>query len=151
MRKETVVVIETAGRDAGKHFKIREMSARRAESWATRALLALTRSGVEVPDDLAGAGMAGIAAVSLRALGGLSYTDLQPLMDEMLECVTIIPDPSKPAAFDRKLVEDDVEEVATLVRLREEVLSLHLGFSIAAYRLKLAEAVTKSLPPAQTT
>ena len=37
----------------------------------------------------------------------------------------------------RALVEDDIEEVTTLLRLREEVLSLHTGFSLRDYRLKL--------------
>ena len=62
-RKTATVLIEDAGRDQGKTFLIREMSAHRAERWATRALMALAKAGVQVPDDLAGAGLAGIAAM----------------------------------------------------------------------------------------
>jgi hypothetical protein len=54
----------------------------------------------------------------------------------MLACVQIIPDASRPMVR-RALVEDDIEEVTTLLRLREEVLSLHTGFSLRDYRLKL--------------
>jgi hypothetical protein len=40
------------------------------------------------------------------------------------------------------LIEDDIEEVATRLRLREEVIFLHLGFSIRAWIAKLNLAMT---------
>ena len=136
MRKELTITIDTPGRDVNKTFYIKEMSALKAERWATRALLALLKSNVDIPEDIAQAGMAGVAAVGLRAFGGINFTDAEPLLAEMLACVQIIPDPSRPMVK-RALVEDDIEEVTTLLRLREEVLSLHTGFSLRDYRLKL--------------
>jgi hypothetical protein len=139
MRKELTLTIDTPGRDVNKTFYIREMSAMKAERWAARALLALLKSGVEVPDDIAAAGLAGVAAMGLRAFGGIDYADAEPLLAEMMACVQIVPDISRPMVR-RAIIEDDIEEITTLLRLREEVLSLHTGFSIRDFRLKLTAA-----------
>ena len=136
MRKELTITIDTPGRDVNKTFYIKEMSALKAERWATRALLALLKSNVDIPEDIAQAGMAGVAAVGLRAFGGIDFTDAEPLLAEMLACAQIIPDASRPMVK-RALIEDDIEELSTLLRLREEVLSLHLGFSLRDYRSRL--------------
>ncbi|TIS32645.1 MAG: hypothetical protein E5X11_23770, partial [Mesorhizobium sp.] len=127
MRKEIDVTIADDGRDQGKTFHIREMPATRAEKWAMRALLAVARSGVELPDDFAGMGMQGIAIVGIRAITKIAFEDAEPLLDEMMECVTIKPDPRNPA-IQRPLIEGDVEEIATLIQLRQEVINLHVGF-----------------------
>jgi hypothetical protein len=139
MRKELTLTIDTPGRDVNKTFYIREMSAMKAERWAARALLALLKSGVDIPEDVAQAGLAGVAAIGLRAFGGINFADAEPLLAEMMSCVQIVPDISRPQVR-RAVIEDDIEEVATLLRLREEVLSLHLGFSLGAYRSKLMAA-----------
>ena len=107
MRKTATIFIDGAGRDMGKVFFIREMPATQTEKWAMRAFLALSRSGVDVPPDIAEAGWAGIAAIGLKAFGGMGFTDAEPLMDEMFSCVQIIPDPTKPQVI-RPLVEDDI-------------------------------------------
>lgn len=139
MRKELTLTIDTPGRDVNKTFYVKEMSATKAERWATRALLALLKSGVEVPEDIAQAGLAGVAAMGLRAFGGIDFADAEPLLAEMLACVQIIPDASRPMVK-RAIIEDDIEEVTTLLRLREEVLSIHLGFSLRDFRSKLTAA-----------
>lgn len=159
MRKSTEIVIDNdGGRDAGKVFVITEMPATQAEKWAMRALLALAKSGVELPDNPAGVGMASIATMGLQSLTKLSFADAEPLMDEMFRCVQIRPDPSKP--FTRHLVEAgpngegaDIEEITTRVRLRAEVLTLHLGFfqpgsteTTTSVRNHPASLTTKTLP-----
>lgn len=133
MTRRTVTVEAQYGRDKerGKKFLLTEMSAVRAEKWATRALIALINSGIQLTDDEASAGMAGIAQVAARGAfkftgGGMSFAEFEPLLDEMLECVQI----KEPAAT-RTLTEDDIEEVPTLFLLRSEVLKLHTGFSLA--------------------
>jgi hypothetical protein len=136
MRKTKVVIVELEGRDRGKMFLLTEMSARRAEEWGTRAFLALARSGVDIPDYAEGSGMASLAAIGLRALGRIAFDEARPLMDEMMRCIKIVPDPSKPA-FIRDLLDDggdgdDIEEVMTRAWLKSEVFELHTGFSIAA-------------------
>lgn len=139
-RREAVVPIEAEGRDKGKVFTIREMSAAQAEAWAIRAMLHLAKSGVDVPTDILSAGMAGIAVFGVKTLSGLRWEDAKPLLDEMMGCVKIIPDPSKPA-FSRDLVgQDDIEEVLTLLKIRDEWINLHTGFSLAARLSGLMEA-----------
>ena len=128
MRKTATITIEAAGRDFGKVFLLREMPASQAEKWAARAFLGMARSGVEIPDNIASAGLAGIAALGLRAIGGMAFADAEPLLDEMFACIQYIPDPTRPAVV-RALIEDDIEEIATRVRLRKEVFGLHVDFS----------------------
>ncbi len=140
MRK-TIVVATQDGRDAGKAFLITEMSARQAEKWAAKAFLALAKSGADVPDDLAGAGIVGLVTVSLKMFGGMSFADAEPLMDEMATCWRMVPDPNRPD-ITRPLMPDgsDIEEVRTYLRLRRETLELHTGFKWADVRSKSAQA-----------
>jgi len=71
--------------------------------------------------------MAGMAEIGIRALSGLRWEEAKPLMDEMWECVQIQPDPTKPMIV-RKLVEEDIEEISTRIKLRKEVFNLHVDF-----------------------
>lgn len=116
-------------RDAGKTFLLREMPAVQAEDWATRALLALATAGTDIPGDIEGAGMAGIAVMGVQALSGLKYDDVKPLMDEMFTCVQICPDRQNPNVV-RAIDGEDIEEVSTRLILRKAILELHMGFSL---------------------
>lgn len=132
-RRETRVTVqaregEAPGRDEGKTFLLREMPASQVEDWCLRALLALAKAGVELPDGIESAGAAGIAAMGVQALQGLNYTEAKPLMDEMMGCVQICPDPRNPTVI-RPLVEDDIEELKTRLFLRNQIIELHVGFS----------------------
>lgn len=127
------------GRDNGKLFLITEMSASRAESWAMRVLLALIGSNINVPENFAELGMAGLAELGIKALSGLSWEVAEPLLEEMMECVQIIPDPSKTHVV-RPLIESDIEEVKTRLNLRMEVWKLHMDF---------LRAVVPSISPAK--
>ena len=138
-RKTLTVTIDAEGRDQGKAFFIREMSASQAELWAAKAFLALARSGVEVPEGVTESGLAGIATFGFRALAGMTFGDARVLMDEMFACVQIIPNPAQPKVI-RDLIEDDIEEVATRLRLRKEVFGLHVDFSLAGALQKSASA-----------
>jgi hypothetical protein len=138
-RHETTFTVTDDNRDRGKVFHIREMSARAAEKWASRALMAAVRAGADIPDEIAGAGMAGVAAMGIRAFLGMRWDDAEPLLDEMMTCVQIVTDPGR-SPFRRDVTDDDIDEVKTLLRLREEVLSLHVGFSLAELRLKLTSS-----------
>jgi hypothetical protein len=138
-RKTQTVVIEAEGRDKGKMFILTEMPPNQAEKWAFRALLALAKSGVEVPDDIASAGLAGIAALGIKAFSGISFEDAEPLLDEMFAMVAMVPDPARPVI--RRgyggvgpLIEDDIEEIKTRLRLRKELFALHTNFSIPVVR-----------------
>lgn len=128
MRKTATITIDDAGRDNGKVFVLTEMSAYQSENWAARAIFAMMNAGVDIPDNIAEAGLAGIAALGIKSLTHVSFEAAKPLLDEMLECVQFQPSPK----VTRALVETDIEEVATLLRLRKEVFALHLDFFINA-------------------
>lgn len=130
-RKTEIYVVKKDNRDKGKRFLITEMPALKAERWATRALLALTKSGQDI-GQVQGQGMAGIAVAALHGLQHLQFDDADPLMMEMMDCVQIIPDPRHPETS-RPLVQDgeegdDIEEVETRLILKERIFRLHTGF-----------------------
>lgn len=155
MRKTNTVTIPSpekgkTNRDAGKVFLLTEMPATQGEIWATRALGAMARSGVEMPSDMENTGMAGIASVGIRALLTMDFLDAQPLLEEMMGCVQLVPDPKQPSVA-RALVESDIEEVTTRLYLRSEVIALHLGFSIADALSKLGALAKNRLGNMQIT
>ena len=145
-RKEIKITIQAEGDDRGKVFVLTRMSAVRAEKWATRVFLALARSGFDIPPEVVSRGMAGVAAIGIRALSGLQFAEAEPLLDEMMACVQIVPDPAR-AAFTRATIEDDFEEVSTLITLRRELLNLHLGFFPPAVRSIFQQAQTTGDTP----
>jgi hypothetical protein len=83
----------TYGRDAGKKFKLTEMSAEAAFDWGTKALLAMAKSGVDIPADIEERGMAGVAVVAIRAVGGLEFMAVSSLKKELLACVQVYTNP----------------------------------------------------------
>lgn len=136
MRREKSITINDDGRDKGKTFLIKEMSALKAERWATKALVALVNSGVLIPDDKVNQGMAAIAEIGLPSLTRLNAETVQDLMDEMFGCIQIV-EPN----ITRIPTEDDIEEVKTRILLRAEVFSLHTGFSLAGPISRLTSAL----------
>ena len=150
MRNEKDVTI-TEGRDAGKTFHLKELPASQAERWAIRAFLALMSSGVEIPDEVAALGMAGLASLGLTALGRVKWELAEPLLAEMFTCVSYVFKPGAGEAGTRKLIEDtDIEDVLTRLMLRKEVFELHVGFSLAAKfqnSRTLAATKTESITP----
>jgi hypothetical protein len=131
VKRKITFTVSDEGRDNGKCFVIEELPASRAEKWAIRAMLALGRAGVEVSEsDLAG-GMESLARLGYSLLSKISFEEAEPLLDEMWNCVQIQPDPRNPDVV-RMLIEDDIFEPMTRMRLRVEVLKLHMGFLRAA-------------------
>lgn len=133
MRKTKDYVVPMEGRDKDKVFRITEMSAADAEWWALRALKALAKSGMDI-GDIQSMPMQTLAITGIQHLFKLGDDDIKPLLDQMWKCVKIVPDPKNNPLFDRPLNEDDVEEVATLLMLRAEVIALHTGFSMSDVR-----------------
>jgi hypothetical protein len=131
MRNIADIQITAEGRDAGKTFRITELSASAAEDWAIRAFMAIAKGGMEIPDGVP-ASIAGIAILGFRALAGMDAATAKPLLDEMMGCVQFITS----SGVVRRLVEEDIEEVATRLQLRKEVFEVHTGFFARAARLK---------------
>ena len=124
MARKEIIFTATDGRDSGRQYHITEMPASKAEAWAIRAMLAMGKAGIEVPAELAQQGMAGLYAVVIINLARIPYADALPLLDEMMDCVQFIPG----AGVKRDLIEDDIEEVATRVKLRKKIWDLHTDF-----------------------
>lgn len=142
-RKTKLVTISgnADNRDNGKTFVVTEMPAVQAEKWAFRALTAMGRNGMDVPDDALDAGVAGLLAVGVSKFLGMGFADAEVLLDEMFACVQFLPDPARPEVV-RALIDDDTEEVSTRFRLRSEVLELHTGFSGGAILSTLGAALS---------
>ncbi|HGE8373774.1 TPA: hypothetical protein ACGD64_000577 [Serratia marcescens] len=132
-RKETFITIDAAGRDQGKVFYIKEMSASQAEWWALRALMAMGRGGVEIPDNLRSMGIAAMAVEGLKAISKIPPDEAKPLLDELMTCVQAVPNPADKTVV-RPLIEADIDEVATRLNLRAEVFKLHVDFFATADR-----------------
>lgn len=143
-RKVTSLTITSEGRDKGKIFVITELPASQGEEWAMRALFLAMQSGVEIPDELAGAGLAGLAAVGIKSLARIPFDLAKPLFDQLMSCVQIVPDRAN-QQFTRALLEDDVEEITTRLQLRKAALMLHIDFFLsAAPSTQEADAATTS-------
>ncbi len=123
VEKYTVTV---EGRDKGKTFTLTEMPAMAGHKWACRALFALGAAGATIPDNLANTGMAGLAVMGVDAfIGGLSFELAEPLMDDLMRCVTINPDPSRPETERPVRVDSDIEEIQTIFSLQKAVFTMH--------------------------
>ena len=127
MRRTLEVTIsgDANNRDAGKRFKITEMSAADAEDWGMRALGAMARGDTKIDSAVLSMGMAGFSLLGLRSFISAPIEEARPLMAEMMECVERIEE-----KVTRRLVDTDTEEVSTRLFLRDEVLKLHANFSV---------------------
>lgn len=146
-------------RDNGKTFRLTEMPARQAEAWADRALLCLAHSALNLPPGLVieRSGMAGVTQIAYL-LKDIAFPELAPLMDELMGCVQVVPDPTRTGPDGTPFVrplreEEDIEEVATRRFLRDEVMELHINFSLAASILGLIATASemRELPTSETT
>lgn len=125
--KEVIIPADDPGRDKGKTFIITEMSAWDAEAWGEQAYGAMVRAGLKPQPGIL-TGMAAVATYGVSAFLAAPWAEVRPLLAEMIDkCVKI-----KEPAIIRALTPDDVEEVPTLLRLREEAVKLHTDFSVAA-------------------
>lgn len=127
-RKELIYTTDAnSGRDSNKTFYLHEMAASRGEKWAIRAIGAMLNAGIELPDDIRGVGMAEMAVIGFKAFARVPFEQAEPLLDELMGCVLIIPDANRPEVK-RGLIESDIEEIATRGKIRLEVFKLHVDF-----------------------
>jgi hypothetical protein len=142
-RTETVVIPGARGtglgeRDNGKTFIITEMDAYSGQEFALRMLLALSRSGAQLPAGALGGGWEALAAFGFSALLGSSHEEIKPLLDEMLGLVKYQHLTTKGAKLPPMPVIPDsagngpIEEITTYLTLYKRIWVLHTGFSPAA-------------------
>ena len=149
-RRTGVFIVETEGRDRGGQFTLTEMSAFQATDLCLRAMQIVARGGVDIPPHIFQMGAAGFVTMGVGAiLGGLGKTpwyEVRPLLDELLPCVTSYQPPGGVAPLRGwEIIKSQIEEPATLLQLYEEVVSLHLGFSIRERLSDLREAAMRMI------
>lgn len=136
MRDPLHITIED-GPDAGKTFRVRQMSAGRTEEWAGRALLAVLSSpgGRADASQLMDTAKTSQGAALWQALAGglssLSWEQVKPLLDMLLGQIDRVPDADKPAVvvpLTPANLDNHIADVRTLLRLRGEALRLSLDF-----------------------
>ncbi len=126
------------GEDSGKQFEISRMPALKAHDWAVRGLLALSRAGVEMPENIQNIGLAGIAMFGFRSLGKVQFEEAQGLLGQLRACARYIPDPVAHPEIKRAINDqtNDIEEFATYFLIEKEVFDFHTGFFTRAARLR---------------
>jgi len=121
-------------RDNGKVFILTEMPSEQGERWANRVIFAVMNAGVDVPEGVQSMGMAGVAAIGIKALGKVPFEIAEPLLDEMFGCVQYQHDPHNPLLLQSIMSGNDsqIEEVMTRWKIRGALFTLHTGFSQGA-------------------
>ena len=143
MRKTVTFTVSDEGRDHDKVFLLTEMSAAEAEDWALQAFFALMNAGIDIPEDVSEMGFAGIAAIGLKALGKVPYFMAEPLLNKIMECIKIVPDAKQPNVI-RALIESDIEEPVTRIKLKKAVFELHTGSFMPAAPSTSAKAANQA-------
>ena len=129
-RKSVRVTIDAEGRDHEKRFLITEMSALQAERWFMRVLAYMARLGISMPAMMRLTGMAALTEFNPTQM--FAWVDDDSLMSEIMACIQAWPaDAPKPRPLTWSASGPDIEEPATLIRLKMEVFALHVGFSSA--------------------
>jgi hypothetical protein len=158
-RRTAPVVMERDNRDKGGVFMIEEMPAFQATEWFMKAMQFLARSGTDVPSNIFAAGAEGFAVMGIGAalagLGRVPYHEARPLLDELLTCVKSYQPPGGMVPLtDWRLIKGQIEEVPTFLQLYEEVVSLHLGFSIqgrlSTFRTLVGTMISELTPNTRT-
>lgn len=120
-RRTKEVTIDLDNRDKGKTFVVTEMPSEQAEWWAFRVMQALVSADAGVSFD---APLAELARIGIIAIGKIPAERAKPIFDEMMGCITV----KLPSGGTRPLLPDDIEEIATRMKLRLEVGAMHLDF-----------------------
>jgi len=60
-------------------------------------------------------------------ISGLKWESVEPLLDELMQCIEILPNPND-KAVKRDLFDGDIEEISTFATLQQEAFQLHLSF-----------------------
>lgn len=125
LKSKTITIQK--GRDAGKTFLISEMPIVKLDNWSMRALFAVAKGGVDLEGISPNMGGLGMANVALKALAGIDTDVGIPLLNELLDCVQVVPSGGNARSL---LLDSDVTELSTLFTLRKEALAIHLDFLV---------------------
>lgn len=131
--------VEGEGRDAGKTFRITEMSAENAEWWALRTMSIIFEADTDgTLEKLMGMMVGEVEKMAtigvmpvLRLMAKADPYKVRPLLDEMKECWELVPE----KGITIPLAENTIEEVSTLLTLRMKTLELHFDFFMRSIQI----------------
>jgi hypothetical protein len=129
-------ITDSESRDKGKKFRITEMSAMQAEKWCYKAISGMIKSNVDLPSNIMSVPAESLAALGFASILRIDFDDLEPLLEELFNCVEYCAVSEETLKADKKSLAyrkinmefGDIEEMGTLSALRLEVFKLHLGF-----------------------
>lgn len=125
--REVTLSVPMEGADYNKRFIITRMSAFEADRWGRHCLQAALQCGVELEDITPQDGLAGLAAAGIGLFGAMEPERMDSLLERLMRCVSVQPDPANPA-LRRPLHESDIEEIPTVGWLQKEAFALHVDF-----------------------
>ncbi|MFT8723489.1 MAG: hypothetical protein ABF759_13100 [Acetobacter malorum] len=131
MVKSVTVVCPHEGADKGKRFVITRMSAVAADRWGRHCLQAATSSGADIAGVAQGGGLAAVAAAGIGIFAAMDPERMDGLIEQLLQCVQLQPDPSNPAMllpWSVVAAGEQIEEIPTLGWLQKEAFALHVDF-----------------------
>lgn len=130
-RKTERVTISDPGRDNGRVFVLTEMDSWNALILTSKIAHALSVSGINVPE--IAKSPEGLAEAGIRLMTFIAPAVATPIMEELRECITVLPPKGKPGAMPQPLIpENQPHEIKTWFTLLTRLYYLHLGFSPAA-------------------
>lgn len=130
-RKTERVTIDAPGRDLGRVFILTELDSWSALILTAKIAHALTISGINVPE--IAKNPEGLAEGGIRLMTYIAPSVAEPILNELRECVTVLPPRAKPGSLAQPLIpENQPHEIRTWFTLLTKLYYLHLGFSPAA-------------------
>ncbi len=127
MARKSITITISEGRDKGKSFLLTEPPCTQVENMVLRAVFGLGRAGVEIPPEILQLGAAPTAYAIGSQFSKLPWRLGLQLSAELMQCVQRVEE-----KIQRSLVENDIEDVATRLMLKGEVLKLIFGFFVPA-------------------
>jgi hypothetical protein len=158
-RRTEHLTVTREGRDQNGIVEIREMSAYDATELCLRAMQCVARGGVDIPPELLQMGAQGIvvmgAGAIIAGLGKTPWYEVKPLLDALLTCVVSYQPPGAiQPVRGIEVIKGQIEEPSTFLWIYEEVVSLHLGFSLrerlSSYRTMVTTMINDPTPDTST-
>jgi hypothetical protein len=152
MRQTKIVSMIDDGREV--IFKIKQMPATKAERFTNRvlALLAGSAAGIDVKGlqrQLKSEKQEGGLQEIANLLTKLNYEKVEPLYNELIECVEHVPDSNNhnfTVPCTQESIDSIISDFRNLYKLRFEVLKLNYGFLTNAPSVPSQKAVDITIP-----
>jgi hypothetical protein len=131
MARNTKIITldEKSKRDSGKIFLVTEMQPEKSFKWACRVVLLLIASGIKFPEGSESYGMASLAGLRISDITkALAWDDVEPLLDELIDQVRYIPNPSN-MAMSMPLYDGFIEELPTIAMMHGEAFMININFT----------------------